>query len=84
MSPSLAEPGESLLLDFGDPKYNTLVGKSYGMHQIIFIMTTRFNTPQYIPQWFEKPSEYDQWDFPAMVELFTFCHRNRRSSDFRR
>ena len=73
MSPSLAEPGESLLLDFGDPKYNTLVGKSYGMHQIIFIMTTRFNTPQYIPQWFEKPSEYDQWDFPRWSNYSRFA-----------
>jgi formylglycine-generating enzyme required for sulfatase activity len=73
MSPSLAEPGEALLLDFGDMKYNSLVGKSYGVHQIIFIFTTRFNTPQYIPQWFEKPSEYDQWDFPRWSNYSGFA-----------
>ena len=64
MSPSLSEPGECLLLDFGYPRVSTLVGKPYGMHQVIFILTMRYGTPQYIPQWFEKPAEYDQWEFP--------------------
>jgi formylglycine-generating enzyme required for sulfatase activity len=37
MSPSLAEPGEALLLDFGYPKVSSLVGKAYGLHAEMFI-----------------------------------------------
>jgi formylglycine-generating enzyme required for sulfatase activity len=61
MSPSLAEPAEALLLDFGYPKVNALLGKQYGMHQVIFMCTMR---PPYVTQWFEKPEGYDRWDFP--------------------
>jgi formylglycine-generating enzyme required for sulfatase activity len=61
MSPSLAEPGEALLLDFGYPKISTLVGKSYGLHAFIFICNLR---PSQVAQWFEKPAGYDQWESP--------------------
>jgi formylglycine-generating enzyme required for sulfatase activity len=73
MSPSLSEPGECLLLDFGYPRVSTLVGKPYGMHQVIFILTMRYATPQYIPQWFEKPMGYDQWDFPRWSNFNGFA-----------
>ena len=61
MSPSLAEPGEALLLDFGYSKVSTLIGRSYGLHAFIFICNLR---PSQVAQWFEKPAGYDQWDFP--------------------
>jgi hypothetical protein len=64
MSPSLSEPGEALLLDFGYPKASTLLGKSYGLHGVIFICNARLLTPQHVSGWFEKPSGYDQWEYP--------------------
>jgi formylglycine-generating enzyme required for sulfatase activity len=64
MSPSLTEPGECLLLDFGYSGVSTLLWKPYGIHQVIFVLTTRFLTPRYIAQWFEKPEGYDSWEYP--------------------
>ena len=64
MSPSLAEPGEALLLDFGYSKTSTLVGKPYGLHAEIFICTTRLLTMDHVSKWFEKPVGYDEWDYP--------------------
>jgi hypothetical protein len=64
MSPSLAEPGEALLLDFGYPKVSTLVGKSYGLHAVMFICTTRLLTVDHVSRWFEKPVGYSEWNFP--------------------
>ncbi|MBN1129630.1 MAG: SUMF1/EgtB/PvdO family nonheme iron enzyme, partial [Chitinispirillaceae bacterium] len=61
MSPSLSEPGEALLIDFGYPRVSTLVGKPYGIHAFIFICNLR--SPE-VAQWFEKPVGYTQWDFP--------------------
>jgi formylglycine-generating enzyme required for sulfatase activity len=65
MSPSLAEPGEALLLDFGYPyKASRLVGKPYGFHAEIFICNTRMLTYDHVSRWFEKPAGYSEWDFP--------------------
>jgi formylglycine-generating enzyme required for sulfatase activity len=61
MSPSLSEPGEALLIDFGYPRVSALVGKPYGIHAFIFICNLR--SPE-VAQWFEKPEGFSQWDFP--------------------
>jgi formylglycine-generating enzyme required for sulfatase activity len=64
MSPSLAEPGEALLLDFGYSGTSALVGKSYGQHAIIFICNSRVETSAHVSQWFEKPADYLAWNYP--------------------
>ncbi|MBN2036654.1 MAG: SUMF1/EgtB/PvdO family nonheme iron enzyme [Chitinispirillaceae bacterium] len=61
MSPSLAEPGEALLLDFGYPGTSTLIGRSYGLHAFVFICNLR---PNQVVSWYEKPAAYDHWDYP--------------------
>jgi formylglycine-generating enzyme required for sulfatase activity len=62
MSPSIVDPGEALFLDFGDPTVNTLVGKSYGLHQILWVCDLRLATSQQVEQWFECPS--GSWNYP--------------------
>jgi hypothetical protein len=63
MSPSLAEPGEALFLDFGYPKASTLLGKPYGFHAVIFIANTHLFSDDHVSGWFEVPQGYDLWDF---------------------
>jgi hypothetical protein len=64
MSPSVADPGEALFLDYGDPTVNTLTGTSYGLHQIIWVCDLRLLTPQQVEQWFVNPSGFDSWNYP--------------------
>jgi formylglycine-generating enzyme required for sulfatase activity len=75
MSPSIAEPGEALFLDFGDPTVNTLVGKSYGLHQILWVCNLLLLTPQQVEKWFEKPSGFETWEYPRWSNnsLFTIA-----------
>jgi formylglycine-generating enzyme required for sulfatase activity len=62
MSPSLADPGDAMLLDFGYPRVSTLVGASYGFHAVIFICTPRYLTSQNVKAWFMAPQAFGQWD----------------------
>ncbi len=62
MSPSITDPGEALFLDFGDPTVNALTGKSYGLHQVIWVCDLRLATPQQVEQWFTCPS--GSWNYP--------------------
>jgi hypothetical protein len=64
MSPSFAEPGEALLLDFGYQGVSALLGKPYGLHAVIFICNARVMTAAHVAGWFEKPAEYAEWDYP--------------------
>jgi formylglycine-generating enzyme required for sulfatase activity len=64
MSPSVADPGEALFLDYGDPTVNTLTGTSYGLHQIIWVCDLRLLTPQQVEQWFVNPSGFYSWNYP--------------------
>ncbi len=64
MSPSIAEPGEALFLDYGDAAVNTLVGQSYLPHQVLWICNLLLLTPQQVTKWIEKPSGYDTWEYP--------------------
>jgi uncharacterized repeat protein (TIGR02543 family) len=62
MSPSLANPGEAILLDFGYNQVSTLVGKPYGLHGFIFRCAMQFYTDKHVTGWYEKPRDYAEWD----------------------
>ncbi|HEX2956871.1 MAG TPA: hypothetical protein VHO70_08560, partial [Chitinispirillaceae bacterium] len=64
MSPSMSEPGEVMLLDFGYPRVSTVTGKSYGFHSVIFVCNTNMLNSKHVSKWFEVPSDYSQWDYP--------------------
>jgi formylglycine-generating enzyme required for sulfatase activity len=64
MSPSAAEPGEVMLLDFGYQKVSTVVGKPYGFHSVIFVCNTNMLNSKHVSKWFEVPSDYSQWNYP--------------------
>jgi formylglycine-generating enzyme required for sulfatase activity len=64
MSPSVSEPGEVMLLDFGYPKVSTVTGRSYGLHSVIFVCNTNMLNSKHVSKWFEVPSGYSQWDYP--------------------
>jgi len=63
MSPSRANPGEAVFLDFGYPGVSTLVGRPYNLHEIIFVGTTLLFSNDQISAWFVVPSEYTQWNY---------------------
>lgn len=62
MSPSRAEPGEALFLDFGYSGVSSLVGRSYGFHEILFIANSSLFGEEHISGWFPPPDGYDQWN----------------------
>lgn len=62
ISPSLAKPDEIMFLDFGDPSTNTIVGKSYGFHSVIFIANSNTQAYHHVTNWFAVPSGFSSWD----------------------
>jgi formylglycine-generating enzyme required for sulfatase activity len=64
MSPSVSEPGEVMLLDFGYDRISTVTGKAYNFHSIIFVCNTNMLNSKHVSKWFEVPSEFKQWDYP--------------------
>jgi hypothetical protein len=64
MSPSIVEPGEVMLLDFGYNKVSTVIGKPYRFHSVIFVCNTNMLNAKHVSNWFEVPSEFRQWNYP--------------------
>ena len=63
MSPSKAEPGEALFLDFGSPGVSTLLDRSYDSHEVLFIANSRLLSWEHVSAWFEPPEGYYQWNY---------------------
>jgi formylglycine-generating enzyme required for sulfatase activity len=57
MNPGFDNQDEIIFLDFGCPTISSIVGKSYGIHAIIFTATSADSI-----HWYEIPSGYDQWE----------------------
>lgn len=64
MSPSVKEPGEVMLLDYGYDRVSTVTGKAYNFHSILFVCNTVMLSFGHVSKWFEVPSEFKQWDYP--------------------
>ncbi|MBN1756733.1 MAG: SUMF1/EgtB/PvdO family nonheme iron enzyme [Chitinispirillaceae bacterium] len=64
MSPSLADPGEAMFLDFGYPEVSSLVGRPYDIHEVLFVANTRLFGSEHITGYFTPPPGYDRWNYP--------------------
>lgn len=49
-----------VFLDFGYGKTSSIVGRPYGIHEILFLMDFTGK----VQQWYEPPTGYHQWDHP--------------------
>jgi formylglycine-generating enzyme required for sulfatase activity len=57
ISPSYDNQDKVMFLDFGSSSTSSIVGKSYGLHSIIFTSNTNDSIG-----WYEKPDGYDRWE----------------------
>jgi len=63
ITPSLQRSDELMFLDFGYPyKPNTVTGKSYGFHSIIFIANSCVMCNNHIKRWYEVPQGFCEWN----------------------
>ncbi len=61
ISPSVSETDNILLLDFGSTASSTLVGRAYGLHEILFECTSdRYN--KHVEHWYVCPSGGASWN----------------------
>ncbi|MBD3422679.1 MAG: SUMF1/EgtB/PvdO family nonheme iron enzyme [Chitinivibrionales bacterium] len=62
ISPSLSRTDEVLLLDFGYSGTSALVGRSYGVHEVIFRCNSKMLTWDHVSDWYSAPPQYDSWN----------------------
>jgi formylglycine-generating enzyme required for sulfatase activity len=57
INPGFDHQDQIMFLDFGSSSGTSIIGKPYGLHTIIFTLTSADSIG-----WYEKPSEYDTWE----------------------
>ncbi|MBD3390595.1 MAG: SUMF1/EgtB/PvdO family nonheme iron enzyme [Chitinivibrionales bacterium] len=62
ISPSVEFTDHVLLLDFGYSKTSSVVGSSYGLHEIIFQCNSKLLSDEHVVSWYETPSGFDSWN----------------------
>ncbi|MBD3243337.1 MAG: SUMF1/EgtB/PvdO family nonheme iron enzyme [Chitinivibrionales bacterium] len=61
ISPSVDETDNILLLDFGTRQTSTVVGRPYGLHEILFMCTSAPLT-DHVRKWFAIPADGSSWN----------------------
>jgi hypothetical protein len=88
MSPTLSRPDDIMFLDFGYSGISSIVGKSYGVHQIIFTSNPQPTVTEPV-KWYDIASPswpstqgYDEWNDPEYSNHPNFaCAIGQSSSD---
>ncbi|MBD3315090.1 MAG: SUMF1/EgtB/PvdO family nonheme iron enzyme [Chitinivibrionales bacterium] len=62
ITPSRAYPDQILLLDFGSHDPGTVVGRPYGLHEIIFRCNSSVNQQEHVVDWYAVPQPFKSWD----------------------
>jgi len=60
-SPSVSVTDEVLLLDFGSPSASSVVGRPYGLHEVLFRCNSSMAPGDHVRRWYERPAGSESW-----------------------
>jgi hypothetical protein len=63
INPGKRNPDEILLLDFGAAQQSGVVGRPYGMHEVLFRCHSSLLPDDHVVQWYVVPDGYDRWNY---------------------
>jgi len=62
ITPSPMVTDEILLLDFGSSGPSSIVGRPYGLHEVLFICNSNLMSTSHVRRWYVKPAGYEMWN----------------------
>lgn len=61
VSPSVNATDEVLLLDFGSPSVSSVVGRPYGLHEVLFRCNSSMLRADHVVRWYVRPAGCESW-----------------------